>query len=79
MFWIDVNKAIPAYDEQLVRIKVADFAKDYTTEGWYDHNKQEWYSVDGFCLHDLVYAWKHMHPIKKIDPIERKTRMARWQ
>lgn len=77
MFWIDVDKAIPAYDEQLVKVKVADFTKEYTTEGWYDHNRQEWYSVDGCCLHDNVYAWKHMR--KTIDFIERQTRMARWQ
>ncbi len=77
MFWIDVDKAIPAYDEQLVKVKVADFTKDYTTEGWYDHERQEWYSVDGFCLNDNVYAWKHMRPIKTIDFLERKARMAR--
>ena len=79
MFWINVDKAIPAYDEQLVKVKVADFTKDYITEGWYDHNKQEWYSVDGFCLHDNVYAWRHMRPAKTINWFERKERIERWQ
>ena len=79
MFWNSTDKSIPAYTDQLVKVKVADFAKDYTTEGWYDHDRQEWYSVDGFCLHDNVYAWKHMQPVKTINWTERKARMAKWQ
>ena len=31
MFWISVDKAIPAYNEQIVKIKVADVAGDYKT------------------------------------------------
>lgn len=79
MFWNSTDKSIPAYDDQLVKVKVVDFAKDYITKGWYDHDRQEWYSVDGFCLHDNVYAWKHLRPIKTLSPKEREIRMSKWQ
>ena len=79
MFWIDTDKAIPAYDKQLVIIRVADFTTDYITEGWYDHNRQEWFRFDGLCLHNDVYGWKHPRPAKTIDFIERQRRMVQWQ
>lgn len=66
IFWVNTDKAIPSYDEQLVKIKVADSAGDYITEGWYNHEEQKWYSAGGFCLDDNVYAWKHTTPVKKI-------------
>lgn len=79
MFWIDTDKAIPAYDDQVVKIKVVDPYKDYTTIGWYDHQREEWFSIDGLCLHDNVYAWRHPHPRKKILREERQARMAKWE
>ena len=79
MLWISTDKAIPAYDEQLVKIKVVALPQGYTTEGWYDHDRQEWYSVEGYCLHDNVYAWKHMRPIKTLNPKEREIRISKWQ
>lgn len=59
MFWISTDRAIPAFDSQIVKVKVADFTKDYVVDGYYNHNEQVWYSVDGYCLNDNVYAWKH--------------------
>ena len=79
MFWISVDKAIPAYNEQIVKIKVADVAGDYKTEGWYDHEKQKWYSIKGYCLHDNVYAWKHTYPMRTINPQEQKDLMKKWE
>ena len=79
MFWIDVDKAIPAYDEQIVKIKVADSAGNYKTEGWYNRYKQEWFSIEGYCLHDNVYAWKHTIPMKRISYEEREVKMAKWE
>lgn len=64
MFWIDADKAVPAFSDQLVKVKVADFAKDYTTYARYIHKLQEWWSVDGYNLNDNVYAWKHIRKIK---------------
>jgi hypothetical protein len=58
MFWISTDKAIPAYNDQIVKVKVADFTKDYITYGYYNHKEQCWYSIDGWCLNDNVYAWK---------------------
>lgn len=74
IFWVNTDKAIPSYDEQLVKIKVADSAGDYITEGWYDHEEQKWYSADGFCLDDNVYAWKHTIPTKESYKIKRRFR-----
>lgn len=79
MFWIDTNKAIPAYDGQVVKMKVADPCKDYTTKGWYDHKREEWFSIDGLCLHDNVYAWRHFRQEEKISREERQIRMAKWE
>lgn len=79
MFWISIDKALPAYDEQIVKVKVADFVKDYVTEAWYDHTQWVWYSVEGYCLNDNVYAWKHTYPIKTLTYKERKERMKKWQ
>ena len=59
MFWIDVDKAIPSFDGQIVKVKVADLTKNYVTDGYYNHREQVWYSVDGYCLNDNVYEWKH--------------------
>ncbi len=59
MFWISTDKAIPAFDDQIVKVKVADFTKDYTTYGYLNHKEYRWYSVEGWCLNDNVYAWKH--------------------
>lgn len=56
--WIDVDKAIPSFDDQIVKVKVADYCYDYITDGYYNHKEEVWYSVDGYCLHDNVYAWK---------------------
>ena len=58
MFWISTDKAIPAFDSQVVKVKVADFFSDYITEGYYNHKEQIWYSITGYCLNDNVYAWK---------------------
>lgn len=59
MFWLDVDKAIPTFDNQIVKIKVADFNKNYTTLGFYNHKEQVWYSIQGDCLNDNVYKWKY--------------------
>ena len=64
MFWIDVDKAIPAFSDQLVKVKVADFTKNYTTYAYYIHRLQEWWSFDGYNLNDNVYAWKHVRKKK---------------
>lgn len=79
MFWISTDKAMPAYDEQVVKIKVADPYKDYITKGWYDHKREEWFSIDGLCLHDNVYAWRYFRQKEKISREERQTRMAKWE
>ena len=55
--WIDTDIAIPAFDEQIVKIKVADFAENYVTEGYYSHREQVWYDKNGYCLNDNVYKW----------------------
>jgi hypothetical protein len=62
IFWIDPDKAIPAFSDQLVKVKVADLGGDYTTYAYYIHRLQEWWSKDGYCLNDNVYAWK---PVRK--------------
>lgn len=59
MFWISVDKAVPAYNDQIVKVKVADFTKNYVTYGQFHHEKYCWYSIDGYELNDNVYAWKH--------------------
>lgn len=56
--WIDTNLAQPAFDEQICMLKVADFKTDYITRGYYNHREMCWYTVDGYCLNDNVYAWK---------------------
>lgn len=76
MFWIKVDKAIPAFSCQVVKVKVAD-SKNCKIEAWYDHDKQQWFSIDGYCLHDYVYAWKHTG--KEIDWLERQTRMKKLE
>ena len=78
MFWISTEKALPAFSDQIVKIKVADFAGNYTAEGWYDHNKQEWYAIEGNCVHDDVFAWKHHRPIKKLSYKERERKMKEY-
>ena len=55
--WIDTDIAIPAFDKQIVRIKVADFTENYVTEGYYNHREQVWYDKNGHCLNDNVYKW----------------------
>ena len=55
--WIDADIAIPAYDKQIVKIKVADFAENYVAEGYYNHKEEVWYRKDGYCLNDNVYQW----------------------
>ena len=55
--WIDTDIAIPAFDKQIVKIKVADFAENYVTEGYYNHREQVWYDKNGHCLNDNVYKW----------------------
>ena len=77
MFWINADKAIPAFNCQVVKVKVADFNKDYITEAWYDHDKQQWFSIDGICLNDNVYSWRHTG--KEIDWLERQARMKKWE
>jgi len=60
MFWISADKAIPAFNKQIVKVKVADVSKNYITYAYYNHGLQEWWSHDGHCLNDNVYAWKHV-------------------
>lgn len=79
MFWISVDKAVPAFSGQVVKIKVADFAVDYTAEGWYDHRIGKWYHIDGYCLHDNVYAWKHTRKKDVLCNAEMQNRMAKWE
>lgn len=55
--WVDVDTAIPAFDKQIVKVKVADYAQDYETEGYYNHREQVWYDKNGNCLNDNVYEW----------------------
>ena len=78
MFWISTEKALPAFTEQVVKIKVADAAGSYKTEGWYDHNKREWYAIKGNCVHDDVFAWKHHRPIKRLSREERERKMKEY-
>lgn len=59
--WIDTDIAIPAFDKQIVKIKVADFAENYVTEGYYNHREQVWYDKNGHCLNDNVYKWLSNH------------------
>ena len=70
MFWISADKAVPAYSDQIVKVKVADFTKDYTTYGHFNHEKYCWYSIEGWSLNDNVYAWKHTKKIKKLNNIK---------
>ena len=65
MFWINADKAIPAFSDQLVKLKVADYAGDYVTYGYYNHRYQEWWTASGYNLKYNVYAWKHVKKSKK--------------
>lgn len=56
--WIDTDIAEPSYDNQIVKVKVADFSGDYITNAYYNHKEQKWYRKDGICLNDNVYKWK---------------------
>jgi len=56
--WIDTDIAKPAYDKQIVKVKVADFSGDYITNAYYNHREGKWYNKDGNCLNDNVYKWK---------------------
>lgn len=56
--WIDVDIAEPSYDNQIVKVKVADFSGNYITEAYYNHMEQKWYRKNGICLNDNVYKWK---------------------
>lgn len=55
--WIDTDVQLPE-SKQLVEVKVADFAGDYTTIGYYDVKDFRWYSEDGLCLNDNVFKWR---------------------
>ena len=78
MFWISTDKALPAFDEQVVKVKVADFGGDHITDAWYSHKYGLWFSIKGYCLNDNVYAWKHYHPIKRITHKEINEAIERW-
>lgn len=56
--WIDTDIAEPSYDNQIVKVKVADLTGNYITEAYYNHMEQKWYNKDGYCLNDNVYQWK---------------------
>ena len=56
--WIGTDIAVPAYDKQMVKVKVADFCKDYIAYAHYNHKEQVWYDENGHCLNDNVYKWK---------------------
>lgn len=45
--WIDTDIAEPSYDNQIVKVKVADFSGDYITNAYYNHKEQKWYRKDG--------------------------------
>lgn len=62
IFWLDVDMAVPAYRNQVVKVKVADFCGDFKTFATYDKRSNLWYDEDGICLNDNVYKWK---PIKR--------------
>lgn len=65
MFWIDVNKAIPASNKQVVKVKVADYVGYHVTYAHYSHSLKIWISEDGRFLNDNVYKWKHVRKRKK--------------
>lgn len=56
--WIDTDIAKPSYDNQIVKVKIADFAGNYITYAYYCHKEGRWYMKDGICLNDSVYQWK---------------------
>ncbi len=68
--WISTDIAEPSYDNQIVKAKVADFAGNYTTDAYYNHREQKWYSKDGVCLIDNVFQWQI--PLFKICKFLRK-------
>lgn len=55
--WIDVDVRTPE-PKQLVKVKVADYVEDYTTNGYWNDQCLMWFSEENLCLNDLVYAWK---------------------
>lgn len=57
--WIDVDVRMPK-PKQLVKVKVADYVDDYTTNGYWNDQYLMWFSEENFCLNDLVYAWKSL-------------------
>lgn len=67
MFWIKADKAVPAYDRQVVKVKVVKFdGTHYIREAFYYHKYGLWFSTAGYHLTEPVYAWKHFRPIKII-------------
>lgn len=56
-FWVSTEKSVPAYKNQIVMAKVADFSGDYMTKAYYDERSGLWYGENGLCLNDNVYKW----------------------
>lgn len=57
MFWKDTDKELPT-NKIFVKVKVADFKKDYIDIAHYNESDFHWYSKDGYDLNDNVYRWK---------------------
>ena len=61
--WTSTDIALPAFDGQKVKIKVADFVQDYNAIGYFNHRQNEWNILleDGTSIpSDNVYSWKLM-------------------